>query len=226
MNDPRPYSTHIRTARNVLTTISHCSSPFISTFLLIHLSAPALANLGGADLGSSVMILGREYYQTPFGEAFLVLGPMALHSFSGIAKRKGAEQKSRRWPSLLASTAYPLIPLFTLHFMTHRGIPSSPSSPLHSSELDFEFVKFHLQTYPKLSWFLYGSLLALTLIHGVEGVVVVWNRYYPGLRLRQLGKAKWARIAAVLTGIGGTVISGLWFISREVPMVFPDMVSA
>uniref|UniRef100_A0A0W0FFA7 Mitochondrial adapter protein MCP1 transmembrane domain-containing protein n=1 Tax=Moniliophthora roreri TaxID=221103 RepID=A0A0W0FFA7_MONRR len=172
---------------------------------------------------------------------------MALHSFSGIAKRlvdiafpptaaisanqasdseikgKGAEQKSRRWPSLLASTAYPLIPLFTLHFMTHRGIPSSPSSPLHSSELDFEFVKFHLQTYPKLSWFLYGSLLALTLIHGVEGVVVVWNRYYPGLRLRQLGKAKWARIAAVLTGIGGTVISGLWFISREVPMVFPDM---
>ncbi|KAK7037569.1 hypothetical protein VNI00_011061 [Paramarasmius palmivorus] len=248
MAEPRPYSTKVKTARNILTTISHCSSPFISTFLLIHLSAPVLANLGGSSLSGQVMILGREYYQTPFGEAFLVLGPMALHSLSGVAKRlldtifpptasmpasslvegqknEPPKKAKRRWPSLLTLTAYPLIPLFTLHFITHRGIPASPASPLHSSELDFEFVKFHLQHYPKLSWFLYGSLLALTLIHGVEGAVVVWNRYYPSVlgRLKQSGKAKWTRLAAMLVGVAGPVVSGMWMISRELPMVFPDM---
>jgi len=40
----------------ILTNLSHLSTPFITTFLLIHLSAPALANLGGSSLSSQVMV--------------------------------------------------------------------------------------------------------------------------------------------------------------------------
>lgn len=39
-----------------LTKIAHGSTPFITTFLLIHLSAPALANLGGSSLASQTMV--------------------------------------------------------------------------------------------------------------------------------------------------------------------------
>ena len=39
-----------------LTKLSHGSTPFITTFLLIHLTAPALANLGGSSLSSQTMV--------------------------------------------------------------------------------------------------------------------------------------------------------------------------
>lgn len=43
-----------------LTTISHVTSPFISVFLLVHLSAPVLANFGGTSLASQTMV--REIF--------------------------------------------------------------------------------------------------------------------------------------------------------------------
>lgn len=39
-----------------LTKLSHGTAPFITTFVLIHLSAPVLANLGGSSLASQVMV--------------------------------------------------------------------------------------------------------------------------------------------------------------------------
>lgn len=47
---------YIRHALNILTNVAHGSAPFITTFLLIHLSAPALANIGGSSLSSQVMV--------------------------------------------------------------------------------------------------------------------------------------------------------------------------
>ena len=41
------------------TKTAHISAPFITTFLLIHLSAPALANLGGSSLSSQTMVSSR-----------------------------------------------------------------------------------------------------------------------------------------------------------------------
>ena len=40
----------------ILTRIAHGSAPFITTFALIHLSAPILANLGGTSLASQAMV--------------------------------------------------------------------------------------------------------------------------------------------------------------------------
>lgn len=57
-----------KTSTPVLVKLAHASAPFLSTFLLIHLSTPLLANVGGSNLSSNVMVrariiivLGREY---------------------------------------------------------------------------------------------------------------------------------------------------------------------
>ena len=39
-----------------LTRIAHASAPFITVFVLIHLTAPVMANLGGSSLSSQVMV--------------------------------------------------------------------------------------------------------------------------------------------------------------------------
>ena len=39
-----------------LTKLAHGSAPFLATFLLIHLAAPAVANLGGSSLSSQTMV--------------------------------------------------------------------------------------------------------------------------------------------------------------------------
>lgn len=41
--------------------ISHGTAPFITTFLLIHLTAPALANVGGSSLASQTMVSTSEH---------------------------------------------------------------------------------------------------------------------------------------------------------------------
>ena len=45
-----------RKAIPYLTRIVHGSAPFITTFLLIHLTAPAIASLGGSSLSSQTMV--------------------------------------------------------------------------------------------------------------------------------------------------------------------------
>lgn len=45
-----------KTSTPVLVKLAHASAPFLSTFLLIHLSAPVLANVGGSNLSSNLMV--------------------------------------------------------------------------------------------------------------------------------------------------------------------------
>ncbi|KAI6111238.1 hypothetical protein F5141DRAFT_1113307 [Pisolithus sp. B1] len=74
------------TVSSILTMLAHTSAPFLSTFLVIHPSAPIAVNIGGSRLASSVMLLGREYYQTTFGERYLLLLPFTIHVTSSVAK--------------------------------------------------------------------------------------------------------------------------------------------
>jgi hypothetical protein len=46
----------LRQTAAVLTNVAHISAPFLSVFLVVHLSAPALANVGGSSLSSNVMV--------------------------------------------------------------------------------------------------------------------------------------------------------------------------
>jgi len=54
MSNPRDRVRH--TVVNTLTTISHATTPFISTFLFVHLAAPVFANIGGTNLASRTMV--------------------------------------------------------------------------------------------------------------------------------------------------------------------------
>ncbi|KAH8100262.1 hypothetical protein BXZ70DRAFT_893686 [Cristinia sonorae] len=211
-----------------LTTLSHGSAPFITTFLLIHLSAPVMANLGGTSLASQVMLLGREYYQTSFGEKYLLLVPLAVHSLSGIAKRVVAPSPlRRRFTSLLSLTAYAAYALFLpVHFMTHRIYPSDPNPPIYEvgpSELDYELVKVSLHTWPWRSWFLYTGLTLCVAWHAAEGARVIWNtswrEYGGGWKVSTKRRVVGATLAML------PVLSGVFFISREPVYAFSTLSS-
>ncbi|KAF5367660.1 hypothetical protein D9757_010967 [Collybiopsis confluens] len=111
----------------ILTKSSHISAPFITTFLLIHLSAPVMANAGGSSLSSQVMLLGREYYQTALGEPYLVLGPLAVHALSGIVRRALIiyPKLKKSLPSPAGKTGHSISPLSNFFRRLRAGLPSS-----------------------------------------------------------------------------------------------------
>lgn len=45
-----------RQAEAILTNVAHISAPFLTIFIIVHLSAPALATVGGSSLSSNVMV--------------------------------------------------------------------------------------------------------------------------------------------------------------------------
>ncbi|KAJ6466528.1 hypothetical protein C8R47DRAFT_1223962 [Mycena vitilis] len=225
MSDP-PRRSFRQRALPVLTKLMHGSAPFISTFLLIHLTAPMLANLGGSSLASQTMLLGREYYQTEFGEKYLLLGPLAVHSLSGIVKRglSPTNAPPRPWTSLLAITGYVNMLFFLpIHFMAHRALPMNPAPPVHSlgpSELDFEFVKYGLATWPWRSWLLYGGLVAGAVLHAADGQRFLFNTYLGGSMGRIKAAARKRLLAIGLGLLAIPVLSGIFVMSREPLMVF------
>nr|GAT50462.1 predicted protein [Mycena chlorophos] len=227
MSEPDNHSFR-RYALPVLTNVLHGTAPFISTFMLIHLSAPMLANLGGSSLASQTMLLGREYYQTNFGEKYLLLAPLAAHALSGLTKRTISPRKAppRPWTSLLTLTGYMTMVVFLpVHFMTHRVVPQSPSPPIYAlspSELDFEYVKFALTRWPKRSWFLYGGLVLCAVLHTVEGQRLLFNTYFGKEMGRLVGAAKTRMRAAALGLVALPVLSGLWILAQEPLMAFPS----
>ncbi|TFK34867.1 hypothetical protein BDQ12DRAFT_706840 [Crucibulum laeve] len=209
------------------TAISHATSPFITTFLLIHLAAPVLANFGGSSLASQTMLLGREYYQTGFGEKYLVLGPLAVHSLTGITKRllSAPKVQPRKLSSLLSLSGYAVgLLLLPIHFMTHRVDPTTDISPIFAvgpSELDYEFVKIGLHTWPWRSWLLYGSLVTSVTVHAIDGMAIIWNTW-----LRKPLSAGWkrsARTTIMLLALGGItfpVLTGIYSLGKEPLMTF------
>jgi len=213
-----PDASRVQAALPYLTKLSHGSSAFIATFLLIHLSAPVLANVGGSSLSSQVMLLGREYYQTSFGEKYLVLAPLAVHSLSGLAKRLLSPKPPRPLSNLLAIAGYASLCVFVpIHFLTHRVNPTVTTPPIYAvgpSELDYEFVKVGLHRWPGQSWLLYVGLVSLVALHAIQGANIIWN----GWLRDSLGSIKkWKRnnVIAAAGGIVAPILSGLYIISKE-----------
>ncbi|KAF9464624.1 hypothetical protein BDZ94DRAFT_1216293 [Collybia nuda] len=220
-----------------LTKVAYGSTPFITTFVLIHLAAPAAANFGGSALSSQTMLLGREYYQTNFGETYLVLGPIAVHTLAGVAKRLLSIRGTppRRLTSILSWTGYTTLLLFLpIHFMTHRVDPTSTSAAISAvgpAELDYEFVKLGLQKWPIRSWFLYTGLVSSVVLHMVDGTTIVWNAW---IKDSFIGKLSWKtpgdpqrkrklKFVKYLAGVVLPVLSGLYVISNEPSMIFASM---
>ena len=231
------------TSTSILVKLAHASAPFLSTFLLVHLSAPLLANLGGSNLSSSVMVsarilldtivntgtnlqlFGREYYQTPFGEKYLLLTPFVVHVASGIARRLAApasKQPVRKLTSPLSLSAYTALAIFVpIHIFTHRLAPADASAPIFAvgpAELDYEFVKTGLHLFPWHSWVLYTGLVVSVLVHAVEGVNVLRTTWLGAARLSSRARKLIAGAVAV------PVMIGLWTLSREPLMALSSTV--
>ncbi|KIM87382.1 hypothetical protein PILCRDRAFT_63587 [Piloderma croceum F 1598] len=206
-----------RKALSYLTAVSHGSSPFITTFLLIHLSAPVLANLGGSSLSSQVMLLGREYYQTSFGENYLLLTPLILHASSGIAKRLLSSHPTtspRPVSSILSITAYGTLIFLPIHFAIHRLYPPDPSM------LDYEFVKLGLHTWPVRSWLLYGGLVGCVLLHAAEGINIIGSTWAGRVWARWKSRRSW-RLAVTVGAV--PILTGLLFIFQEPIVTLPSL---
>ncbi|KAF8610612.1 hypothetical protein BDV93DRAFT_463644 [Ceratobasidium sp. AG-I] len=199
MEPKQPSGSFSASAMRGLTYAQHLPTPFITTFMLIHLAAPALASVGGTDTASQVMLLGREYYHGIPQEALLVYAPITLHVASSLAKRtikivrwvtkaKDATEMTASQPEssrsitatdVLQWTGYPLLFLLSPHISTHRLNPSTPSPAISSispSELDFSFVHFGLQNWPIRSWAMYSILVGAGLFHVTYGVLIVWRQ--------------------------------------------------
>ncbi|KAF8968292.1 hypothetical protein BDZ97DRAFT_1655286 [Flammula alnicola] len=217
----------------ILTKTAHISAPFITTFLLIHLSAPAIANLGGSSLSSQTMLLGREYYQGALSEPLLILGPLTIHALSSTLKRllSPPRRPPRRLTHLLSLTGYAsLLLLLPIHYLTHRAYPTLSAPPILAvgpAELDYEFVKTGLQTWPVRSWLLYAGLVLSTTLHAVDGMTILWNTYVADAD----GDWQWKRSARqgrIVLGLGAVavpVLTGLYALAREPLMTFASLAS-
>ncbi|KAF7799702.1 hypothetical protein EIP86_010944 [Pleurotus ostreatoroseus] len=219
-NSDKPASPKSRLS--YLTRIAHTSAPFISTFLLIHLSAPIMANLGGGELASQVMILGREYYGTPLGHKFLVVLPIVAHTGSAIAKRFLQPPAARRPANGFTTTGYLALLFFIpVHYAVHHILPSDPAPPIEAlapAELNFEYVKYGLQRWPVRSWFLYVGLTACVAWHAAEGMQIIWNTWMRG----RFGgwKSNVAKRSATVAAVLAPVLSGLFVLSKEPVIAF------
>jgi len=74
-------------AYGYLTIVQAGSAIVFTSFLVTHLSATALANIGGIELTNKAIILGRVYYQNKFLEPIVVVAALWSHIVSSAAKR-------------------------------------------------------------------------------------------------------------------------------------------
>jgi len=140
-------------------------------------------------------LLGREYYQGRYTEPLLVFAPLGVHVASSLARRILLSIKPSRSTTPLQSksilanvwkrlksmrlvtlSAYPALAFFAIHLEIHRlrpSLPVPPISALSPSELDYEFVKYGLHTYPLWAWVTYGGLVFAVLYHASEGAAIV-----------------------------------------------------
>lgn len=230
----KPTSAYMDKVRSValpaLTGISHASSAFIGTFLLVHLAAPIAGN-AGSNIASQMMLLGREYYQTAFGEKFLVLGPIAVHATASCMKRllSPPGKPPRRLTGGFSASGYFAGLFFVpIHYLTHRAYPASPAAPISCvgpSELDYDFVKTGLQKWPKRSWALYIGLTAFVVFHAVDGLQVIFKQSLKGVAERWTRMRRNKRMGVVTLGVLLPVFSGLAVLGREDVMAFGNVVS-
>lgn len=233
-----------------LTVTAHIAAPFIGTFLLIHLSAPALATLGGASLAGQTMLLGREYYQTALSEPLLLLVPLSLHVFSAQIKRlliflspkKSTAKSSTATPSIrplthpLTMSAILLVFLLPTHYLTHRVYPTLPQEPIFSvgpAELDFSFVQTGLKSWPVRSMLMYTVLVCAGAVHTTEGVNLLRRTYLsarkapdterPAMPASRGLSPRVKRTALALGLCAFPILAGVYALAREPSFMFTDL---
>ena len=166
-------------------------------------------------------MLGREYYQTVFGERYLVFGPVLVHTTSALLKRMfSTPRPPRPLSSALSVTGYASALLFLpIHAFTHRLAPlNSIPSP---SELDYEYVKTALHGWPVRSTVLYTALVLGVALHAADGLGIIWTTWVPKMVAKMPGRRARRALAGaamlpVLTGLAVIAYEPLYAFSFTV----------
>jgi hypothetical protein len=120
------------------------------------------------------------------------------------------------------ATAFFFLPI---HVLTHRFAPTDPAPPISSfgpSELDFEYVKVALQSWPIRSALLYGPLVLGVALHAADGFAVLWSTWAPkskNLLLLSAARRRRQRRALASAAVF-PVLMGLVVVAREPLFVF------
>lgn len=116
--------------------------------------------------------------------------------------------------------------LLPIHYLVHRVYPADPAPPilaLSPAELDFEYVKHGLQTWPLRSSLLYGALVLGVAWHAAEGAQIVWNTYLRGRLGGWKASVRSRAVGAALVAL--PVLSGVWAMWREPLMALTSNVA-
>lgn len=190
------------------TQVQNISAMGFGAFLVLHLAAPLGAAVG-LD-ASQIMLLTREYYQTPVLEPLLVWGSLAAHVASSVARRAilGPPKK----PSLHSLTGFLLVPAVAIHAWVHRILPAKKG--VSPSFLSYQFVTYSLATYPITSWGAYAFLGLAGTYHAVAGMRATASGRRKAARLPAgaAGQAGYVAVAATL-GLGLVNLAG-----QDVPL--------
>lgn len=156
-----------------------------------------------------------------------------MHGVAAILKRvlSPPGRPPRKLTHLMSISGYAVFLLFLpIHFATHRDAPMLETPPIYGvgpSELDYEFVKTGLKTWPIRSALLYGGLVVLTTAHVVDGMALIWNTWLKdwlsGSRLTALKRDR--RMFIGLACVALPVLTGLYALAKEPLLTFGDMAS-
>src|SRR5216683_283200 len=205
------------TAYPLLTPIRRSSSQIRPNPSLTH--SLARARTGWPHNRTHRQMFGREYYQTVFGERYLVFTPLLVHTTSALLKRLfSTPRPPRPLTSALSATGY-TVALFLLpvHLLIHRFAPADAAPPISSlgpSELDYEYVKAALHGWPARSAVLYGALVLGVALHAADGVGVLWSTWAPKLKGKMELPGRRARRALAGAAVL-PVLTGLAVVARE-----------
>ncbi|KAK8252732.1 hypothetical protein HDK77DRAFT_160171 [Phyllosticta capitalensis] len=211
-----------------LTRIQKYSSYAFTLFAAAHITNTSLIPLTTRSLPASdtYLLLTRPYYQDfPF-EQLLVIAPLALHVFSGLALRLYRRRQTVRryageastlserrrvpWPHVsgVSALGFASTALVSGHALVNRGVPLWVEGS--SAGIGLEYVSHGFARYPALSFVGFGALVAVTVWHGVWGAAK-WNGWTPEqlVRAGYEGEMRRKRRWYVINGIAAA-LAGLW----------------
>lgn len=217
-----------------LSRIQKYSSYAFTAFGLAHITNTSIVPLITRSVPESerYLLLTRPYYQGIPAEPLLVILPLWVHVFSGVALRvvrrnlnaerygdnEGKEHKSffsgAFWPKVsgVSKLGYPFLPLLVGHIFINRGIPNQ--LPGGQSNVNLSYVSHAFARHPVISYAGFAALISVGILHITWGWAK-WLGLTPDQATgasgsdRQLWKKRrWYIINGVAAAVAGLWMAG------------------
>ena len=173
-------------------------------FLTLHLSNTVLASFG-AETYNSYQRTIRQFYQYPFLEIVIVIGPLVTHVVSGLwlylIRKKWQIERTLKYRFQSWAGFFLLLVVFG-HVLATRGI-----SFWYGTFTEFEGVSFSLWWIPGYFYPYYFLLFMAGLYHGSMGAATLFRR----AGLIRSASIKWLPTCVATFGSLGVIFALLGF---------------